>query len=71
MSIVTGIEAAAAIVALLVFIYTIAKWVGRVDRNTEATDRLTNSLTRVTDTLLDHEVRITVLEKTKADPDAG
>lgn len=63
MTLVSALGAIAAGIAVLAFIFTIARWVGKVDRNTEATDRLTNSLTRVTDTLLDHEVRITVLEK--------
>lgn len=46
--------------------YAIAKFVSRVDRNTEATERLTASFDRAaerTDAMLsDHEHRITVLE---------
>jgi hypothetical protein len=43
-----------------------ARWLGRVDRNTEATDRLTTAFEKFSDktgsALLNHEKRITRLE---------
>ena len=60
-------------IAIIVGICTIAgmfvgfaRWLGRVDRNTEATDRLTASFEKFSDktgsALLNHEKRITRLE---------
>lgn len=50
-------------------LYGGARWIGKIDRNTEATERLTSAFEkhaeRVVEKLEDHEVRITVLESRK------
>jgi hypothetical protein len=47
-------------------VYGMSRWVGKVDENTKALNRLTGSFEKFTektaDTLNDHEKRITVLE---------
>jgi hypothetical protein len=63
------IETAASVVTVLASVWAIARWTGKVDQNTAATERLTDSFNtfteKVTDTLADHEVRITLLERAK------
>ncbi len=65
-SLVTIVIGAGGIVG---FFYAVAKWVGRVDANTDATERLTTAFEKhadtVTNKLGDHEHRITILETTK------
>lgn len=63
----TLIDAAVAAVTVGGCLWGIARWTARVDRNTEATDKLTASFDsfsdKVTGTLTDHEVRIKLLER--------
>jgi hypothetical protein len=65
------IEAVALGLTLGGSLWGIARWTARVDRNTEATDRLTTSFDtfseKVQGKLSDHEVRITILEKTQVE----
>lgn len=57
---------AVAVCTLLGFFVGIARWIGKIERNTEATERLTNSFDVFTDRidvrLTDHEQRISRLE---------
>ena len=59
--------AIASIVAIIAFLWAVARFVAKVDENTRATDRLNTSFNSFTEQvqskLTDHEVRITVLEK--------
>lgn len=52
-------------------LWSVARWTAKVERASDAIDRLTDAFTSFTEkvqgTLTDHEVRITVLEKTQAD----
>jgi hypothetical protein len=65
-----GIEIIAAAIMASIALGGVAKgifkWIARMDRNTEATERLTDSFElfseKVGDTLTNHEHRITVLE---------
>jgi hypothetical protein len=73
MSLPTIIEAAAAGTGMLAFlggaVYGLGKFGAKVDANTVATEKLTEAFSLQTEsvgnTLTDHEVRITVLEKGK------
>lgn len=54
------------LVILLGVIFAILRWIGKVDRNTEATEALTKAFSAFSDRIGlrvdDHEVRIRVLE---------
>lgn len=54
-------------VAILAATFGLLRWAARVDANTAATEKLTAAfegfMPQVTDRLNDHEVRLTVLEK--------
>ena len=70
MDIAITIEAAGSAVTLLTVVGAIARWSGKVDRNTEATKELTRVLQGTTTQvhsnelrLENHEVRISTLEK--------
>ena len=45
------------------------RWVGKVDANTKATEKLTDAFNgfqeKISDRVADHEIRLTVLERTK------
>lgn len=60
------IGAVAACLAILTFIWAVARWTTRIDLNTTATERLTQTfehfVERVGNTLEDHGVRLTKLE---------
>jgi hypothetical protein len=56
------ISALPAAAALLAVIVTVGRWVGRVDENTRATEKLTLTFEKSGTVLLDHEKRITRLE---------
>jgi len=58
-----------AIVAVIAALFALFRWIGRVDANTRATDRLTTAFQEFTETvgarLSDHEIRITLLERSE------
>jgi hypothetical protein len=59
----------AATLAILAFLWGVARWTFKVDMNTRATDRLTQAFERhagrTDETLNDHERRITSLEDSR------
>lgn len=61
------IETLSSIVTVAAGVWAIARWTAKVDKNTDATERLTavfdGFAEKITDRVNEHEVRITVLEK--------
>jgi len=62
----TVIIAVASVLGILAFAATVFRWIGKIDANTTATDKLTvtfeSFVNRVGHTLEDHGVRLTKLE---------
>lgn len=60
------LEILVAVVTIGTALVALVRWVGRVDRNTDATNRLTAAFElftrRIDDRLTDHETRISRLE---------
>lgn len=60
-----------ALVAVVGFFYGMSRFIGKVDQNTKAMEKLTavfdKFTEKTTDTLSDHEHRITVLETKSGD----
>lgn len=63
------IEVVAGLLPVCGLLWGIARWTAKVDRASDAIDRLTDAFNAFTEkvqgTLTDHEIRITVLEKSK------
>lgn len=66
MTLVTALELIPSFLALIGALVMFMRWVGKIDRNTQATEKLTEAFDTFSDRISlrvdDHEVRIRVLE---------